>query len=85
MDERVPGQLIMSTILLTLERIINRLDAIADRFALQVKKNEKHFRDMKEQFLREIIQERVAFEMEKNNKDLRNKNSSNKAGWVIHS
>jgi predicted FMN-binding regulatory protein PaiB len=85
MDERVKEQLIMSTMLLTVENIINRLDAIADGFALQVAKNEKHFSDMKEQCLRDIIKERVELEMEKNSKISRNKNNSNKTGWVIHS
>lgn len=83
MDKSVKEKLIISTMLLTIEKTINRLDLIADRFERLFDENERFFKKMKEQFLQELIKEQVNLEMEKNKKALKYKN--NKAGWVIHS
>ena len=71
--------------LLTLEKIIERLDADADRYEELFDRSEKFFNDMREQFLQGLIKEQVKFEIEKNKKVLKHRNNHNKAGWVIHS
>jgi len=84
MDERVREKLLTTTMLLTLEKIIDRFDATADRYEKLFDGSERFFNDMREQFLQELIKEQVNLEMEKNKKVLRHTNN-HKAGWIIHS
>lgn len=74
MDEKTKEKLIISTMLLTMENIIARLDHVCTRFEELIDKNEKVFKLAGENFTRRIIEGEIKKQTDKDKKALRYKN-----------
>ena len=66
MEDKAKEKLINTLQLITIEHLISRLDCVADKYETLFDESEKFFKDMREQFLKDIIKEQVNLEMEKN-------------------